>query len=124
MSIRRITSYFFIGVKVILLSALTWVLVNSALDIYNNFAYEKAIVKDSPYGGTPLLKNAKDYKSSGGFIKSGDYVYVEDWLSDVNGDIEFARVRSQFKEGYINKELLVKTNINLKPIFAVLILCS
>jgi hypothetical protein len=100
-----------------------WVLVNSALDIYNNFVYEKAILKDSPYGGTPFLINPKDYGSADGFIKSGEFVYVEDWVSAVNDKIIFAKVRSRLREGYINKELLVHTNINLMPIISVLILC-
>lgn len=101
---------------------ISFILFNSALDIYNNFAYEKAILKDSPYGVTPLLSNPKDYGSATGLIKSGDFVYVEDWVSAVNGKIVFAKVRSKLNEGYINQELLVTANINLKPIISILLL--
>lgn len=109
---KFIASIFLLGISVIL--------INSSLDIYNNFAYEKAIIKQTPYGSTPLLQNPKDYTSADGFIKSGDFVYVVDWLSDYNGRIIFAKVKTKLKEGYINKDLLVKTNINLIPIFAIL----
>jgi hypothetical protein len=106
----------------IALAAVVVILMNSALDIYNNFAYEKAILKDSPYGLTPLLVDPSDYRSADGFVKSGDFVYVEDWISAVNGKIVFAKVRSRLREGYVNKELLVSTNINFKPIISILLL--
>ncbi len=100
------------------------VLVNSALDIYNNFAYDKAILKDSPYGWTPLLADPQDYSSGEGMILSGEFVYVVDWVSAYNGKtrIAFAKVKSKLKEGYINKELLVETNINIKPIISAILL--
>jgi hypothetical protein len=122
MYIRKIISFVSSGTGYILLALGVWVLINSSLDIYNNFAYEKAILKDSPYGGTPLLINPKDYSSADGFIKCGDFVYVEDWLSAGNGNIVFAKVKSKLKEGYINKELLVPANINVKPIISILLL--
>lgn len=120
---RKIRSFSFEGLKIILVFLFTWVLINSALDIYNNFAYDKAILRDSPYGGVYLLADPGKNSSSEGYIKSGEYVYVEDWLSAVNGRVEFAKVRSKLKEGYINKELLVQTNINVIPIFSILLLC-
>ncbi len=100
------------------------VLVNSALDIYNNFAYDKAILKDSPYGWTPLLADPQDYSSGEGMILSGEFVYVVDWVSAYNGKtrIAFAKVKSKLKEGYVNKELLVETNINIKPIVSAILL--
>lgn len=100
------------------------ILMNSALDIYNNFAYDKAILKDSPHGWTPLLSNPQDYSSGNGMILSGEFVYVEDWLSAYNNSkrIAFAKVKSKLKEGYINKELLVEANLNVKPIISVLLL--
>ncbi|MGH2575252.1 MAG: hypothetical protein ACRDFC_06085 [Ignavibacteria bacterium] len=101
---------------------MTYILANSALDIYNTFAYEKAIVKDSPYGYTPLLVSPNDYTSSEKKILSGEYVYVEDWLSAYNNKVVFAKVKSKLSEGYINKELLVQTNLNVRPIISVLLL--
>jgi hypothetical protein len=104
----------------LLLFAVTAVLINSALDIYNNFAYDKAILKDTPYGWTPLLSDPQDYSSGDGMVLAGEFVYVEDWLSAYNQNtrIAFAKVRSKLKQGYVNKELLVQTNINLKPIIS------
>ncbi len=98
------------------------ILVNSALDIYNTFAYDRAILKDSPYGYTPLLRDPANFMSSDGRILSGEFVYVQDWLSAYHNNIAFAKVKSKLKEGYINKELLVETNINIKPIVSVIIL--
>ena len=98
------------------------VLVNSALDIYNNFAYDKAIIKDSPYGSAPLLANPKDYGSANSLIKSGDFVYVVDWLSAYENNIAFAKVKSKLKEGYINNKLLIETNINVKPLISLFFL--
>lgn len=105
-----------------LLACTIYLLFNSSLDIYNNFVYDKAIIKQTPYGLTPLLTNPSDYKSADGFIKCGDFVYVEDWLSAYNGRVVFAKVKSKLKEGYINKDLLVETNINLIPVFSFLAL--
>jgi len=97
-------------------------MLSSSFDIYNNFAYDKAIIRESPFGMTPLLNDPKDYSSANGFIHSGDFVYVVDWLSAYNGKVVFAKVKSKFKEGYINKELLVEANINVLPIISVLVL--
>ncbi len=99
-----------------------YVLLISSFDIYNNFAYDKAIIRDTPYGYTPLLSDPKNYSSSNENIKGGDFVYVQDWLSAYNGKVFFAKVKSKFNEGYINRELLVETNINVKPIISVLLL--
>jgi hypothetical protein len=120
--VRKIRRLLFSTIALVFAALMIFILVNSALDIYNNFAYEKAIMRDSPYGGTPLLVNPADYTSADGFIKSGDFVYVEDWVSAANGRVVFAKVKSKLKEGYINKELLVQTNINLKPIISVMML--
>lgn len=109
---------------ILLLFSTIIILVNSALDIYNTFAYDRAILKDSPYGYTPLLNDPKNFMSSKGRILSGEFVYVEDWLSAYHNNIAFAKVRSKLKEGYINKELLVETNINIKPIISVIILLA
>lgn len=98
------------------------VLINSALDIYNNFAYDKAIIRESPYGSTPLLQNPKDYHSANGLIKSGDFVYVVDWLSAYENNTAFAKVKSKLKEGYINNRLLIETNLNIKPVVSVILL--
>lgn len=97
-------------------------LVNSSLDIYNTFAYDKAILRDSPYGYAPLLKDPMNYGSADGLILSGEFVYVTDWLSAYNGRIVFAKVKSKLKEGYINKELLTEANINIKPVISVVML--
>lgn len=98
------------------------VLVNSSLDIYNTFAYDKAILRDSPYGYAPLLRDPLDYGSADGLILSGEFVYVTDWLSAYNGRVVFAKVKSKLKEGYINKDLLTEANINIKPVVSVLFL--
>lgn len=99
-----------------------YVLFNSALDIYNNFAYDKAIVRESPYGFIPMLASPENYRVTSDQIKSGDFVYVEDWVSAGNERITFAKVRSKLHEGYINRDLLTQTNINVKPIISVLLL--
>jgi hypothetical protein len=101
---------------------MTYAMINSAMDIYNNFAYDKAILKDSPYGYVPLLQDPKSYSSGDGTILCGQFVYVVDWLSAYNNKITFAKVKSKLKEGYINKELLTETNINVKPIISVMLL--
>ena len=103
-------------------TALIYVLSNSALDIYNNFAYDKAILKDSPYGYTPMLIDPKDYSSVNGEIRSGEYVYVVDWLSAYNSRVVFARVKSKLSEGYVNKDLLVQANMNVSPVISLLLL--
>ena len=106
----------------VFLSLCLVVLVNSALDIYNNFAYDKAVIRESPYGSTPMLINPKDYHSADGLIKSGDYVYVVDWLSAYENKVAFAKVKSKLKEGYINNVLLVETNLNVKPVISLFLL--
>ena len=121
---RKLFRISFKTLMMLFLFIVSVVLMNSALDVYNNFAYDKAILKDSPYGWTPLLADPQDYSSGDGMVLSGEYVYVEDWLSAYNNKtrIAFAKVRSKLKEGYINKELLVETNMNLKPIISALLL--
>ena len=121
---RKILRLSFKALSVLLLFVTALILVNSALDIYNNFAYDKAILKDSPYGYTPLLKDPQNYSSGESRILSGEFVYVEDWLSAYNQNtrISFAKVKSKLKEGYVNKDLLVETNINVKPIISGLLL--
>ena len=105
-----------------LLVLIIYVLFNSSLDIYNNFAYDKAIVRESPYGFIPMLVNPENYRNARQQVKSGDFVYVQDWVSADNGRITFAKVKSGLNEGYINRELLTQTNINVKPIISVLVL--
>ncbi len=119
---RKILRIFFRLCELIFLGIFVFILIRSALDIYNNFAYDKAIIIDSPYGSTPLLNNPKNYTNYNRDVLSGEYVYVEDWLSAYNGKVVFAKVKSRLTEGYINKDLLVETNINIKPIIAVLLL--
>lgn len=104
------------------LIGLIYLLYFSLLDFYNNFAYDKAILKDSPYGFTPMLKDPKDMSSVNQTVKSGDYVYVVDWLSAYNSKVVFAKVKFGLKEGYINKDLLVEANFNVLPILSALIL--
>jgi hypothetical protein len=99
-----------------------YVLVNSSLDIYNNFAYDKAILRESPYGYSPLLEDPKNFGSTLVNIKSGEFVYVEEWLSAYNGRVVFAKVKSKLNSGYVNKDMLVQANINVKPIISVLLL--
>jgi hypothetical protein len=103
-------------------SMLIVIFLNSAFDLYNDFAFDKAIVKESPFGYIPLLKDVYNYGSSTKNIRGGDYVYVEDWLSAHNGRVAFAKVRSKFDWGYINRDLLVEANINVLPIFSSLAL--
>jgi hypothetical protein len=108
----------------LLMFIISVILVNSAMDFYNNFAYDKAILKDTPYGWTPLLRDPQNYGSGEGMVLSGEFVYVEDWLSAYNQQtkIAFAKVKSKLREGYVNRDLLVETNINVKPIISVLLL--
>ena len=100
------------------------ILISSALDLYNNFAYDRAVLRDSPYGYTPLLSDPKDYSTASREIRSGDYVYVVDWLSAYNSRVVFAKVKSRLSEGYINKDLLVQTNINILPVLSSVILLT
>ncbi len=104
------------------LFVVTYQMVNSSLDIYNNFAYDKAVLRLTPYGYIPLLHDPYDYRSADAQIKGGDFVYVEDWESADNGRVVFAKVRSKFSSGYINNRLLVEANINVMPIISVLLL--
>lgn len=106
----------------LILFGITYQMVNSSLDIYNNFAYDKAVLRLTPYGYIPLLHDPFDYKSADEQIKGGDFVYVEDWESADNGRVVFAKVRSKFSSGYINNRLLVEANINVMPIVSVLLL--
>jgi hypothetical protein len=99
-----------------------FILYRSALDIYNTFAYDKAIVKDSPYGSVPMLEDPKDWKHFIANIHSGDFVYVEDWLSAYNNRISFAKVKSKFNTGYMNQDLLVPVPVNIKPVVSVFLL--
>lgn len=108
----------------VLICFITFILIRSSLDIYNNFAYDKAIIKDSPFGYTPLLNSPKDYSNYNREIHSGEYVYVVDWLSAYNGKVIFAKVKSRLNEGYVNKELLVQTNLNVKPIISLILLIT
>ncbi len=119
---RKYISIFFKFTELILTVLLAFILIRSALDIYNNFAYDKAIIRDSPFGYTPLLNDPKNFSNYDRQVFSGEYVYVVDWLSAYNGRVIFAKVKSRLLEGYINKDLLVRTNINLKPIVSVLLL--
>jgi hypothetical protein len=121
-TIRKIIGTSLKIVLILLLAASVFVLINSSLDIYNNFAYDKAILKDTPHGWTPFLQNPQDWGSANGIVLSGEFVYVVDWLSAYNNRVAFARVKSKLKEGYINRDLLVETNVNLKPIISVFFL--
>lgn len=106
----------------LMLIFLVYTLIISALDIYNDFAYDKAILKHSPYGYTPMLEDPNDYGSWQSKLKNGDFVYVEDWTSAVNGRVVFAKVKSKLNTGYVNQDLLVETNINVMPVFSVMLL--
>ncbi|MBZ0203124.1 MAG: hypothetical protein K8I03_08935 [Ignavibacteria bacterium] len=119
---RRVISVFFKALGFIVLFFVTFALVNSAMDIYNNFAYDRAILRNSPYGYIPLLNDPNDYHNASAKVKGGDFVYVENWESADNGQVVFAKVRSKFNTGYVNKRLLVEANINVMPIFSVMLL--
>jgi len=108
----------------ILILSLVYVLSYSTLDIYNNFAYDKAILKDSPFGYTPMLKDPGDYSSMNNEIRSGEYVYVVDWLSAYNSRVVFAKVKSKLDEGYVNKDLLVQANLNINPVVSLSLLLT
>jgi|SRR4030095_5586986 len=118
----RCLRIFFKALFIVIVLFSVYGLLNSSFDIYNNFAYDKAIIKENPYGYTPLLKDVYNYHSGQRDLKSGDFVYVEDWISAYNGRVVFAKVRSKFDYGYINKDLLVETNINVFPVFSTLTL--
>ncbi len=119
---KRLIHHVFKALRWLFLAAITYVLVNSSLDLYNNFAYDKAIMRDTPYGYTPLLEDPYDYHRSNGDVRSGQFVYVEDWQSADNGRVSFARVKSGLSSGYVNTDFLVETNINIMPIISVLLL--
>ncbi|MCC6866576.1 MAG: hypothetical protein IT280_10500 [Ignavibacteria bacterium] len=119
---KRTVVYVFKVFALIVFFAIVYQLVNSSLDIYNNFAYDKAVLRSTPYGYIPLLDNPFNYNSVNSNVKGGDYVYVENWESADNGRIVFAKVRSKLNTGYINNRLLVEANINIIPIFSVLML--
>jgi len=106
----------------VVLFAVIYQMVNSSLDIYNNFAYDKAVLRYTPYGYVPLLDNPNDYHSSNADVKGGDFVYVENWESADNGSVVFAKVRSKLSSGYVNRRMLVEANINVLPIFSVVML--
>jgi hypothetical protein len=119
---RKKTKILFNSLRFTLLLALVYFLFNSALDVYNNFAYDKAILKDSPYGYSPMLLNPRDYSSINHEIRSGEYVYVMDWLSAYNSRVVFAKVKSKLDEGYVNKDLLVQANMNVNPLVSSILL--
>ncbi|HAX47369.1 MAG TPA: hypothetical protein PK605_07855 [Ignavibacteria bacterium] len=119
---KRVTLLFVKALFVILLFAVVQQMVSSSLDIYNNFAYDKAILRYTPYGYVPLLDNPNDYHSSNAEIKGGAFVYVENWESADNGSVVFAKVRSKFSTGYVNNRMLVEANLNVMPIFSVVML--
>ena len=119
---KKIKSFFLKFFEFLFLGIVTFILIRSSLDIYNNFAYDRAIIKDSPYGYTPLLKDPLNYTNINKDIYSGEYVYVVDWLSAYNGKVAFAKVKSRLEEGYVNKELLVETHLNVKPIISIILL--
>jgi hypothetical protein len=121
--IKKIPALFLKTLGILLLGLFTYALINSSLDIYNNFAYDRAITKYTPYGYMPLLTNPNDYHSEVASIRGGDFVYVEDWTSAVNGRVVFAKVKSKLNSGYMNQDLLVETNINIRPIISVILLC-
>ena len=119
---KRLVRYVFKALGIFLLLVFTYSLALSALDIYNDFAYDKAVMKHTPYGYTPLLEDPQDYGSWLGHVKSGDFVYVEDWTSAENGRVVFAKVKSKLSTGYVNQDMLVETNINVMPVISVLLL--
>jgi len=119
---KRVSLLIIKALFVILLFAIVQQMVLSSLDIYNNFAYDKAILRYTPYGYVPLLDNPNDYHSSNAEVKGGDFVYVENWESADNGIVVFAKVRSKLSTGYVNNRMLVEANLNVMPIFSVLML--
>jgi hypothetical protein len=106
----------------LLIFIILFLLVRSSLDIYNTFAYDKAIVKESPYGYVPLLQNPADWQSGNEEVFSGQFVYVEDWVNAYNNRITFAKVKKRLNGGYINKDLLVEAKLDIKPVISVVLL--
>jgi hypothetical protein len=106
----------------IFLGIFTYALINSSLDIYNNFVYDKAVLRYTPYGYVPLLQDPNNYTVSTAEVKGGDFVYVENWESADNGKIVFARVKSKLHTGYVNRRMLVEANLNVMPVISVLLL--
>lgn len=119
---KRVTLLALKALFFVMLFAVIYQMVNSSLDIYNNFAYDKAVLRYTPYGYVPLLDNPNDYHSSNADVKGGDFVYVENWESADNGSVVFAKVRSKLSSGYVNRRMLVEANINVMPIFSVVML--
>lgn len=119
---KRVTLLILKALFFVVLFAVIYQMVNSSLDIYNNFAYDKAVLRYTPYGYVPLLDDPNDYHSSNADVKGGDFVYVENWESADNGSVVFAKVRSKLSSGYVNNRMLVETNINVMPIISVLML--
>ena len=119
---RRIISVISKALGLMFLFLIAQALVNSSLDIYNNFAYDKAILRSTPYGYVPLLQDPNNYQSAEAKVKGGDFVYVENWESANNGKIVFAKVRSKLNSGYVNNKMLVEANLNVMPVFSVLML--
>lgn len=119
---KSVTVLIFKALFLLFIFAVTYQMVNSSLDIYNNFAYDKAVLRLTPYGYVPLLDDPYNYKSANAEVKGGDFVYVENWESADNGRVIFAKVRSKFNSGYVNNRLLVSANLNVMPIFSVILL--
>lgn len=119
---KRGFGFLFKALLLLFLAVVTEALINSSLDIYNSFAYDKAILRSTPYGYVPLLNNPMEYRNSSSKVKGGDFVYVENWESADNGSVVFAKVRSKFSSGYVNKRLLVHANFNIMPVISVLLL--
>lgn len=119
---KRLPKLFFKALGIVLLLAISYKMVDSALDIYNNFVYDRAILRTTPYGYVSLLKDPNNYTDSEAEVKGGDFVYVENWESADNGRVVFAKVKSKFSSGYVNNRLLVEANLNVMPIVSVLLL--
>lgn len=119
---RRAARIFSKALGYIILGISTYALINSSLDIYNNFVYDKAVLRYTPYGYVPLLNDPNDYQSSNAEVKGGDFVYVENWKSADNGRIVFAKVKSKLHTGYVNRRMLVEANLNVMPVISVLLL--
>lgn len=121
---KKLPKLFFKALGIVLLLAISYKMADSALDVYNNFVYDKAILRATPYGYISLLKDPNNYTESAAEIKGGDFVYVENWESAANERVVFAKVKSKFSSGYVNKRLLVQANMNVMPILSVLLLGS
>lgn len=57
---KRVTLLALKALFFVMLFAVIYQMVNSSLDIYNNFAYDKAVLRYTPYGYVPLLDNPND----------------------------------------------------------------